>query len=174
MTSLCLYLHALTSCHQPLPTTCRGQSAWENQLAASRRNPNGGAYGPNTYLQGFVWREACGPTDLVCVPPASRSQAAADNAAAASRLDTASPGENDSPPCAWNALLQQQGCLLHANWHGWMTHCNPSALREVNASKRAACLPYAASQSPVICAATIWPSRWMTHETFSTKPAGKV
>jgi len=37
-------------------------------------------------LQGYVWREA-GPNDHVCVTPATRDQAAADNAAAPSRVD---------------------------------------------------------------------------------------
>ena len=43
---------------------------------------------PSPCQAGFVWREA-GPTDAVCAPPASRQQAAADNAAAASRIDPA-------------------------------------------------------------------------------------
>ena len=46
-----------------------------------------GAFGPETCKQDFVWREACGPNDHVCVVPAVRSQAAADNAAAASRRE---------------------------------------------------------------------------------------
>ena len=37
-------------------------------------------------MQGFVWREADG-SDHVCVTPDTRSQAAADNAAAPSRVD---------------------------------------------------------------------------------------
>lgn len=40
-------------------------------------------------LQGFVWREAA-PTDHVCVTPALRSQAAADNAQAAAHRNPAS------------------------------------------------------------------------------------
>ena len=43
-------------------------------------------YGPNTCLNGFVWREAF-PGDVVCVKPQVRSDAKADNAAAASRRD---------------------------------------------------------------------------------------
>jgi hypothetical protein len=43
-------------------------------------------YGPDTCIQGFVWREA-GPGDNVCVTPATRSQAASDNAAAGQRVD---------------------------------------------------------------------------------------
>ena len=66
----------------------RTETRTENQLAASRRNPNGGPFGPNTCLQGFVWREAF-PGDQVCVPGASRTRAASDNASAASRANPA-------------------------------------------------------------------------------------
>jgi hypothetical protein len=48
----------------------------------------GGDYGPDTCLQGWVWREAY-PGDHVCVTSATRSQARADNAAAASRRNPA-------------------------------------------------------------------------------------
>jgi hypothetical protein len=41
---------------------------------------------PRTCKSGFVWREAF-PGDFVCVEPSQRDQAAADNAAAASRID---------------------------------------------------------------------------------------
>jgi hypothetical protein len=44
-------------------------------------------YGPETCRQGFVWREACGPNDHVCVPPATRSQAAQDNSQANARRE---------------------------------------------------------------------------------------
>lgn len=43
-------------------------------------------YGPDTCLNGYVWRDAA-PGDHVCVRPASRTRAAAENAAAASRID---------------------------------------------------------------------------------------
>jgi hypothetical protein len=57
-------------------------------------------YGPETCKPGFVWREACGPNDHICVPVATRTQAAQDNAAAASHRagggafgpDTCKPG----------------------------------------------------------------------------------
>ena len=42
------------------------------------------AYGPNTCVQGFVWREAFGG-DVVCVTPEVRNQTRADNAQAAAR-----------------------------------------------------------------------------------------
>lgn len=44
------------------------------------------AYGPDTCRNGYVWRDAA-PGDHVCVRPASRSRAAAENAAAASLID---------------------------------------------------------------------------------------
>ena len=69
-------------CVEPL---VRINTAAENSMAASRREPNGGAYGPDTCRQGYVWREAFSD-DRVCVPPVARSRAAADNAAAAKRV----------------------------------------------------------------------------------------
>jgi hypothetical protein len=45
-----------------------------------------GDFGLDTGMEGFVWREACGPSDRVCVPPATRAQARCDNQAAASRI----------------------------------------------------------------------------------------
>jgi LGFP repeat/PAN domain len=59
------------------------------------------AEGPETCKPGFVWREACGPNDHVCVPVATRTQAASDNGQAAARRqpgggaagpDTCKPG----------------------------------------------------------------------------------
>jgi TIR domain-containing protein len=41
-------------------------------------------YGPDTCIQGYVWREAT-PSDHVCVTPATRDQTARDNSLAASR-----------------------------------------------------------------------------------------
>lgn len=43
-----------------------------------------GNYGPDTCLQGWVWRQAI-PTDHVCVTPETRSQTAYDNSQAAAR-----------------------------------------------------------------------------------------
>lgn len=42
-------------------------------------------FGPETCKQGFVWREATGPNDHVCVLPATRTQTADDNAQSKSR-----------------------------------------------------------------------------------------
>jgi hypothetical protein len=41
-----------------------------------------GDFGPDTCVEGFVWREACGPSDHVCVTPDIRRQAQQDNAQA--------------------------------------------------------------------------------------------
>jgi hypothetical protein len=62
----------------------RDQAAQDNSEAASHRSPDGGAYGPDTCLQGYVWRDAVSG-DHVCVTPATRDQAAQDNSLAASR-----------------------------------------------------------------------------------------
>jgi hypothetical protein len=43
-------------------------------------------YGPDTCAAGYVWRDAFAG-DHICVTPASRNQAASDNAAAASRVN---------------------------------------------------------------------------------------
>lgn len=56
----------------------------DNQLAHSRREPNGGIYGPYTCKQGYVWREAF-YDDFVCVTAATRAQVKLDNHRAKSR-----------------------------------------------------------------------------------------
>ncbi|MGH8728733.1 MAG: PASTA domain-containing protein [Burkholderiales bacterium] len=63
----------------------RDQVAMDNKAAGERRQPGGGAYGPNTCRSGLVWREAY-EGDLVCVDPKQRDQAKADNAQAANRV----------------------------------------------------------------------------------------
>ena len=60
----------------------------ENANAASRRSPNGGAYGPDTCKQGFVWREAFAG-DHACVDGAARQRVRAENAAAAGHTNPA-------------------------------------------------------------------------------------
>lgn len=62
----------------------REQTARDNQLAGSRREPQGGAYGADTCKPGFVWREAR-PNDRVCVTPDVREQTARDNRLAHTR-----------------------------------------------------------------------------------------
>lgn len=62
----------------------REQAAQDNRLAASRREPQGGLYGPDTCKPGFVWREAR-PGDHVCVTPEVREQTARANRLAPTR-----------------------------------------------------------------------------------------
>jgi uncharacterized protein YkwD len=51
----------------------------ENETAADRREPNGGAYGPLTCKSGWVWREAF-DGDGVCVTPQRRQETWQQNA----------------------------------------------------------------------------------------------
>jgi hypothetical protein len=64
--------------------TVRNRTRRENAQAARFREPNGGAYGPDTCKQGYVWRETI-PSDRVCVLPRIRAEAAEDNRQAESR-----------------------------------------------------------------------------------------
>jgi hypothetical protein len=50
-----------------------GQVQYDNSQADTRRNPDGGPSGPDTCLEGFVWREAF-PGDHVCVTWETRQQ----------------------------------------------------------------------------------------------------
>ena len=56
----------------------RDAAQMENAASDQRREPNGGAYGPNTCLPGFVWRGAL-PGDVTCVPPEARDRVAREN-----------------------------------------------------------------------------------------------
>lgn len=55
-------------------------------LLQSRIVSAAGDFGPDTCLEGFVWREAV-PNDHVCVPPSTRTQARQDNDQALSRRE---------------------------------------------------------------------------------------
>jgi hypothetical protein len=68
----------------------------ENRQAAQLREPNGGAYGPDTCKQGYVWRETI-PSDRVCVLPRIRAEAAEDNRQADSRRAQLVFDLNDAP-----------------------------------------------------------------------------
>lgn len=83
--------------HVCVTAKTRSQTADDNTQAAARRQPGGGAYGPDTCRQGYVWRDAFSG-DHVCVPGETRAQAAADNARAAERCadDREVPGSQ--PP----------------------------------------------------------------------------
>lgn len=62
----------------------RAQAANDNRQAAARRQPGGGAFGPDTCRQGYIWREAR-PEDHVCVAPETRARTVTDNAQATAR-----------------------------------------------------------------------------------------
>ena len=87
----------------------REQAARDNRLAASRREPHGGAFGPDTCKPGFVWREAR-PDDHVCVTPEVREQAALDNREAASRRLMPPAMANGAP----HAIIKNGGMSLPA------------------------------------------------------------
>jgi hypothetical protein len=61
-----------------------------NAAAASRINPSRFVYGATTCASGYVWREA-DSSEYVCVSGVTRAQTAADNAAAASRVNPTGP-----------------------------------------------------------------------------------
>jgi hypothetical protein len=61
------------------------QTAEDNMLAGSRRNPNGGAYGADSCLEGFVWRDVF-DGDHVCVTQQTRAQVLLDDRAGPDRI----------------------------------------------------------------------------------------
>jgi len=75
----------------------RDQAAQDNSQADARRQPGGGAYGPNTCRSPYVWREARSD-DTVCVTVQTRSATAHDNAQAAVRRVASTP--SSAPPSA--------------------------------------------------------------------------
>jgi hypothetical protein len=93
----------------------RSQTLADNAEAAARREPGGGAFGPNTCKQGYVWRVAR-PDDLVCVTPEERDRVAADNAQAAARGAAADPGTHilalEVGPSRWVAGLKEFGDIF--------------------------------------------------------------
>ena len=83
-----VWREARPSDHVCVPPGTRRQAREDNAAADSRRQPGGGASGPDTCRQGFVWREAFAG-DHVCVTPATRTQAREDNARASRRRNPA-------------------------------------------------------------------------------------
>jgi hypothetical protein len=78
----------------------------------------GGQYGPETCKQGYVWREATGPNDHVCVLPATAKQAAEDNSQYAARRQGSGPYGADTcrPGYVWREASgpQDHVCVLPA------------------------------------------------------------
>jgi len=85
-----VWREAFANDHVCVTPAVRAQAAEDNRQAGARREPHGGAYGPDTCRQGFVWREAS-RADHVCVSPGTRTQAAADNREAVSRVAGGKP-----------------------------------------------------------------------------------
>jgi hypothetical protein len=74
-------------------------------------------FGPDTCVQGFVWREAI-PTDHVCVTPAVRSQTAQENADAVQNRDPNGPYGSNSCKSGfvWRNAFQGDGvCAVPAS-----------------------------------------------------------
>lgn len=80
-----VWREAVPGDHVCVPPPSRAQAAYDNQLAASRRQAGGGAYGPATCKKGYVWREAFSG-DTVCVTPDTRARTAEENALAVARV----------------------------------------------------------------------------------------
>jgi hypothetical protein len=80
-----VWREASTSDYVCVTGATREQTRNDNALAAERRSPDGGAYGPDTCKFGYVWREAF-PGDRVCTTGDVRSQAQADNQEAENRV----------------------------------------------------------------------------------------
>jgi hypothetical protein len=100
----------------------RAEAAQDNSQASARREPAGGAYGPNTCLSGYVWREAR-QGDLVCVTPKTRAQAASDNAQASARRAVSAPPAAPAPARAsgykasdWSPWSGAEGVKYRYRW----------------------------------------------------------
>ena len=79
--------------HVCVTPATRTETLRENQFASTRIAPppkniaGRGVSAPSDACQsGYVWREACGPRDHVCVTPAARQRARDDNAASGGRV----------------------------------------------------------------------------------------
>jgi hypothetical protein len=79
-------------------------------LALSAYAQDTALYGPETCREGYVWREACGPNDHVCVSDAVRAQAQSDNSQAASRRQGSGPFGPDTcrPGYVWREACGPQ------------------------------------------------------------------
>lgn len=94
----------------------REQTARDNQLADSRREPQGGAYGADTCKPGFVWREAR-PDDRVCVTPEVREQTARDNRLAHTRRLMSRAAANGNRPADAPAAAASEPALVPETGH---------------------------------------------------------
>jgi hypothetical protein len=95
-------------------------------------------YGPDTCIQGFVWREA-GPGDVVCVTPAIRTSTAQQNQAA---------GQNVEPNGgAYGPATCKQGFVWREAFSG-DTVCVTPGVRSQAASDNAAAASRKAANAP--------------------------
>jgi hypothetical protein len=94
-------------------------------------------YGPDTCIQGFVWREAQSG-DTVCVTPATRDTTAQDNAAAAGRVD---------PGGAYGPNTCKQGFVWREAYGGDVV-CVTPATRSQAASDNSAAASRKAANAP--------------------------
>jgi hypothetical protein len=86
----------------------RKWAADENAEAGLHRQPGGGAYGPDTCRQGYVWREAR-PSDHVCVLPEKRRRVQRENQEAA--LGYANPLALPRSGVGWKPSNYQRTCV---------------------------------------------------------------
>jgi hypothetical protein len=91
----------------------RDQAAQDNSQDDARRQPGGGAYGPNTCRAPYVWREARSG-DTVCVTVQTRSDTANDNTQAAARRVASAPSSAPPPAASyktgeWSSWARVEG-----------------------------------------------------------------
>jgi hypothetical protein len=93
-----------------------------------------GDYGPDTCLQGFVWREATA-SDHVCVSGSTRTQARADNAQAAVRRNPAGgPYGPDTclSPYVWREAVAGDHVCVITGVRAWAAVDNAQAAKRRN------------------------------------------
>lgn len=86
------------------------------------------SYGPDTCIQGYVWRDAA-PNDVVCVTPQVRAAAKADNAQAAARRN---------PAGAYGPNTCIQGYVWREAFPGDVVCVTPATREQAAADNRAA------------------------------------
>jgi hypothetical protein len=118
-----VWREAFAGDHVCVTPRTRDQAAQDNREADARRQPGGGAYGPNTCRSPYVWREARSG-DTVCVTVETRSDTASDNAQAATRrVAAASPSSPTPTPAAatyktseWSSWTRAEGVEYRYRW----------------------------------------------------------
>ena len=93
-------------------------------------------YGPDTCIQGYVWREA-GPGDNICVTPAVRDATAAQNADAVANRD---------PTGAYGSNSCNQGYVWREAFDGDVVCVTPDVRTQAQADNAAAQSRYQRNQ----------------------------